>query len=65
MVLDMDNTIMASLPDKMGRGIYYWEPLCIPRGDEGGWAENMGILDERGQARRQFIPLICNEVMQS
>lgn len=50
MVLDMDNTIMASLPDKMGRGIYYWEPLCIPRGDEGGWAENMGILDERGQA---------------
>ena len=45
MVLDMDNTIMASLPDKMGRGIYYWEPLCIPRGDEGGWAENMGILD--------------------
>ena len=50
MVLDMDNTIMASLSDKMGRGIYYWEPLCIPRGDEGGWAENMGILDERGQA---------------
>ena len=30
MVLDMDNTIMASLSDKMGRGIYYWEPLCIP-----------------------------------
>lgn len=50
MVLDMDNTIMASLPDKMGRGIYYWEPLCIPRDGEGGWAENMGILDERGQA---------------
>ena len=50
MVLDMDNTIMASLPDKMGRGIFYWEPLCIPRDGEGGWAENMGILDERGQA---------------
>ena len=50
MVLDMDNTIMASLPDKMGRGIYYWEPLCIPRDGEGGWAENMGILDECGQA---------------
>ena len=49
-VLDMDNTIMASLPDKMGRGIFYWEPLCIPRDGEGGWAENMGILDEHGQA---------------
>ncbi len=40
--------ITASLPEHMGRGVYYWEPLCIPLPGEGGWAENMGLLDENG-----------------
>ena len=57
MVLDMDNTIMASLPDKMGRGIYYWEPLCIPRGDEGGWQKIWEYLMSADRQWRQFIPL--------
>lgn len=48
-VLDLVNNIMASLPEKMGRGIYYWEPLCIPSEDGGGWEENMGLLTAEGQ----------------
>lgn len=40
--------LVAELPDKLGRGIYYWEPLCVP-GEDGGWAENMGLLDCRGR----------------
>lgn len=47
-VLDMVMNIVASLPDKMGLGIYYWEPLCVPKTGEGGWSENMGILAEDG-----------------
>ncbi|MBP3542876.1 MAG: glycosyl hydrolase 53 family protein, partial [Lachnospiraceae bacterium] len=43
-VLDMVMNIAASLPDKKGMGMYYWEPLCVPKGGEGGWCENMGIL---------------------
>lgn len=48
-VLDLVANITASLPDKMGLGIYYWEPLCRPRQNEGGWSENMGLLDETGK----------------
>lgn len=47
-VLDMVMNIAASLPDKKGLGIYYWEPLCVPKGGEGGWCENMGILQADG-----------------
>lgn len=47
-VLDMVMNIVASLPDKKGLGIYYWEPLCVPKGGEGGWSENMGILQADG-----------------
>lgn len=47
-VLDIVNNITASIPDKMGLGIYYWEPLCVPCDGEHGWSENMGILDETG-----------------
>ena len=47
-VIDLVMNIVASLPNNMGLGVYYWEPLCIPREGEGGWAENMGILDEKG-----------------
>lgn len=48
-VLDFVNNITASLPDNMGLGVYYWEPLCVPNNNEGGWSENMGILDETGR----------------
>lgn len=48
-VLDLVMNITASLPDQMGCGVYYWEPLCIPQPGEGGWSENMGLLDENGQ----------------
>lgn len=41
--------LVASLPDKMGRGIYYWEPLCVPVPGKGGWEENMGLLAEDGR----------------
>lgn len=46
-VVDMVMNIVASLPDKMGQGVYYWEPLCVPDGN-GGWNESMGILTEDG-----------------
>lgn len=48
-VLDLVMNITASLPDQMGCGVYYWEPLCVPQPEEGGWSENMGLLDENGQ----------------
>ncbi len=48
-VLDLVANIVASLPDEMGRGIYYWEPICIPKEGEGGWSENMGLLDTTGK----------------
>lgn len=41
--------LVAELPDNMGKGIYYWEPLCIPGENRGGWAENMGLLDYEGR----------------
>lgn len=47
-VIDLVMNIVASLPNNMGLGVYYWEPLCIPKEGEGGWSENMGILDEKG-----------------
>ena len=47
--IDLIMNIVASLPNNMGRGVYYWEPLCIPREGDDGWSENMGILDESGR----------------
>lgn len=47
-VLDLVNNIVASIPERMGLGIYYWEPICIPPKEGGGWADNMGLLDENG-----------------
>lgn len=47
--LELVMNIVASLPDGMGLGVYYWEPLCVPGRDGGGWAENMGLLDENGK----------------
>ncbi len=48
-VLELVNRIVDSLPDGMGRGTYYWEPMCIPRPGKGGWDDNMGLLDEDGK----------------
>ena len=41
--------LVAELPGRMGKGVYYWEPICVP-GSGGGWNENMGLLDEDGRA---------------
>ncbi|MCM1181881.1 MAG: arabinogalactan endo-1,4-beta-galactosidase [Roseburia sp.] len=46
-VVEMVMNIVASLPNEMGQGVYYWEPLCVPDG-HGGWNESMGILAEDG-----------------
>lgn len=48
-VLDLVMNIVASLPEHRGLGVYYWEPLCLPRPGQGGWSENMGLLDEDGK----------------
>ena len=45
-VLDLVANVVASMPDEMGQGLYYWEPICVPKDGEGGWSENMGLLDE-------------------
>ena len=47
--------LVASLPNKMGRGIYYWEPLCVPRSGRGGWEENMGLLDQYGRVMEGIL----------
>lgn len=49
-VLDLVMNIVASLPEHRGLGVYCWEPLCLPRPGQGGWSENMGLLDEDGKA---------------
>ena len=48
--LDLVMNITASLPNNMGQGVYYWEPLCIPDPiNPGGWPENMGLLNPEGK----------------
>ncbi len=48
-VLEYVMHLVAELPDRMGRGVYYWEPIGVPGGG-GGWNENMCLLDENGCA---------------
>lgn len=48
--LELVMYLLSQLPDHMGQGIYYWEPICVPKPSIGGWAENMGLLDETGRA---------------
>lgn len=48
-VLDLLNQIVSSLPDKKGRGIYYWEPLMPADHGFGGWADNMTLVDNHAQ----------------
>lgn len=47
--LELVNGIAASLPNRMGMGVFYWEPVCLPVNGVGSWAENMGLLDESGR----------------
>lgn len=49
-VLEYVMHLVAELPNHMGKGIYYWEPVCVPVPERGGWDENMGLLDENGCA---------------
>ncbi|MCM1542329.1 MAG: arabinogalactan endo-1,4-beta-galactosidase [Blautia sp.] len=49
-VLEYVMHLVAELPDRMGKGIYYWEPVCVPSPGRGGWNENMGLFDEDGRA---------------
>ena len=71
-VLELVNNITASLPDGMGRGVFYWEPICLPVNGVGSWGENMGLLDENGQVqegilafrftRRDYNPLLLEKL---
>lgn len=47
--LDILMYLLETLPENRGRGIYYWEPVCVPKSGQGGWEENMGLLDEEGR----------------
>lgn len=48
-VIELVMQITASIPEQMGQGVFYWEPLCLPEEGKGGWVENMGLLDEQGK----------------
>lgn len=49
-VLEYVMHLVAELPGGMGKGVYYWEPVCVPGQGKGGWDENMGLFDEDGRA---------------
>lgn len=46
--------ITASVGDRMGIGVYYWEPLALPMEGQGSWGQNMGMLDLGGRALPAF-----------
>lgn len=43
-VVELVMSIVASVSDNMGLGVYYWEPLDIPRKGMDGWPSNMTII---------------------
>ena len=47
LVLDLVANVVASMPDEMGQGLYYWEPIMF-QGQRGNWSESIGLLDEKG-----------------
>jgi arabinogalactan endo-1,4-beta-galactosidase len=47
-VLDRVFEITANIPNGLGRGVYYWEPVIVPDGF--GYSANMGIFDDDGVA---------------
>lgn len=52
--LDLVFHIVDSIPDHMGMGVYYWEPVCVPNDNLDSWAQNMGMLNENGQILPAF-----------
>lgn len=46
--------ITASVKNRMGLGVYYWEPLVLPMEGQGAWGQNMGMLDLEGKALPAF-----------
>ncbi len=52
--LDLVFHIVDSIPDDMGRGVYYWEPVCVPKDTFDSWAQNMGMLDDKGKILPSF-----------
>ena len=53
-VMKLLMNIVASLPDNMGQGVYYWEPLVIPYESGSSWDRNMGVLNEKGEVLPGF-----------
>ena len=53
-VMKLIMNIVASVPNEMGCGVYYWEPLVVPMEGQGSWANNMGVLDLNGQVLPGF-----------
>lgn len=43
-VIELVMSIVASVSDNMGLGVYYWEPLDIPREGMNGWPSNMTVM---------------------
>ncbi len=53
-VMKLVMNIVASVPEEMGCGVYYWEPLVVPMKGQGSWANNMGVLDLEGKVLPGF-----------
>lgn len=45
-VVDLVMMLNAGLPNQMGQGVFYWEPICHPEYAGGQWAVNMSLLDK-------------------
>ncbi len=59
--LELVMYLLSNLPDNMGQGMYYWEPICVPQPGIGGWSENMGLLDETGKAMEGILAYTLTE----
>lgn len=58
MVMRLLMNLTASVKDDMGMGVYYWEPLVLPREGGSGWDQSMGVLNCEGgvlPAFREFL----------
>ena len=53
-VMKLVMNIVASVPNDMGCGVYYWEPLVVPMEGQGSWGNNMGVLDLDGKVLPGF-----------
>lgn len=52
--LELIMQIASIASGNLATGVYYWEPLCTPGKEYGSWDENMGMLDEHGNALCSF-----------